>query len=84
MTTVFHGRDYDPKEKDPNTESNGEKVTFWRNTIEKFKRNRSTSWPLEGKCWGNGFYPNVLSKGRHFNHYCSQTLGHQWPMFPRL
>ena len=77
MTTVFHGRDYDPREKDPNTESNGEKVDFLRNTIEKFKRNRSTSRPLEGKCWRNGFYPNVLSKGRLCNHYCSQTLGHQ-------
>ena len=38
------------------------------------KRNRSTPRPSEGKCWGNGLYPNVLSQGRLFNHYCFQIF----------
>ena len=73
-TTVFHGRDCDPKKEDAKIESHGEKVTFWRNVVEKVKRNKSTPWPLEGKCWENGFYPNVLSQGKLFNHYCSQIF----------
>ena len=51
--------------------SHGEKSTFERNVVEKVKRNRSTPLPLEGKCWGNGFYLNVLSQGRLFSLFCS-------------
>ena len=38
------------------------------------KRNRSTPQPLEGMCWGNGFYHNVLSQGRLFSHHCPQIF----------
>ena len=53
----FHGCNHDPKKMIKDYDSM---------TRELLKKDRSTPLPLEGKCWGNGLYPNVLSQGRLF------------------